>query len=63
MLEFQRVVLHYLEDTIEAGRGGQNERLTKGARTGRSHSGNGTGPKSKANPVQRNDQALIEGRQ
>jgi AcrR family transcriptional regulator len=47
MLEFQRVVLHYLEDTIEAGRGGQTERLTRGARTGLSHSGNGTGPKSK----------------
>src|SRR5246127_4296968 len=48
MLEFQRVVQHYLEDVMEAGRGGQTGGAQRGAaRKGRSASGNGAGPKSK----------------
>lgn len=48
MLEFQRVVQHYLEDVMEAERGGQTGGAQRGAaRKGRSASGNGAGPKSK----------------
>jgi AcrR family transcriptional regulator len=48
MLEFQRVVQHYLEDVMEAGRGGQTGAAQRGAaRKGRSPSGNDAGPKSK----------------
>jgi len=46
MLEFQRVVQHYLEDVMEAGRGGQTGAAPRGAaRKGRSPSGSGAGPK------------------
>ena len=52
ILEFQRVVQHYLDDVIEAGRDGQIGRQTdetrgSPARTRRARSGNGTSPKSK----------------
>jgi len=46
MLEFQRVVQHYLEDVMEAGRGGHAGTAQRGAaRKGRSASGNSIVPK------------------
>ncbi|WP_206998329.1 TetR/AcrR family transcriptional regulator [Trinickia mobilis] len=48
MLEFQRVVQHYLEDVMEARCGRQTGGAQRGAaRKGRSPSHNGAGPKSK----------------
>jgi len=48
MLEFQRVVEHYLEDVMEATRGGQTGAAHRGATPKeRSASGKGVGPKSK----------------
>ena len=48
ILEFQRVVEHYLEEVMEAGRGGRTGAAQRGAAPKeRSASGNGAGPKSK----------------
>jgi AcrR family transcriptional regulator len=48
LLEFQRVVQHYLEDVMEAGLGGQTGTARTGAvRTVRSASGNGARQKGK----------------
>jgi AcrR family transcriptional regulator len=48
MLEFQRVVQHYLEDVMQAGRGGRTGAAQRGAAPKeRSASGNVAGPKSK----------------
>jgi AcrR family transcriptional regulator len=48
MLEFQRVVQNYLEDVMEAGRGGRTGAAQPGAAPKeRSASGSGAGPKSK----------------
>jgi AcrR family transcriptional regulator len=48
MLEFQHVIERYLEDVLEAGRGGRTGAAPRGAALKeRSASGNGTGPKSK----------------
>jgi AcrR family transcriptional regulator len=48
ILEFQHVVEHYLEDVMEAARGGRTGAAQRGAAPKeRSASGNGAGPKSK----------------
>jgi len=48
ILEFQHVVEHYLEDVMEAARGGRSRAAQRGtAPKERSASGNGAGPKSK----------------
>jgi hypothetical protein len=49
ILEFQHVVEHYLEDVMEAARGGRTGAAQRGtAPKERSASGNGAGPKSKS---------------
>jgi AcrR family transcriptional regulator len=52
MLDFQRVVKHYLEDMVEAGRGGRTGAAPRGAalKERSASGGDGAGPKSKGKP-------------
>ena len=51
ILEFQHVVEHYLEDVMEAARGGRTRAAQRGAAPKeRSASSNGAGPKTKGKP-------------